>query len=220
MGFVPIVPPILTVSTTPIHPMTPESWDQAREAIARGALVAFPTDTVYGVACDPRNVAAIERLYAVKGRVREKAIPLLLSSVRRIEEVARDVPDAARVLGDAFWPGGLTLIVPRAPGLPQELGGGATIAVRVPDHAELCAFLESCGGALATSSANLSGQPDALTAEQVVAYFGDLVNVIVDGGATRGGIPSTVVDCTPVTPAILREGAIPRAQIEQALTDE
>src|SRR2546425_792248 len=105
-----------------VRTMTPETWDLARSAIRRGDLVAFPTDTVYGVACDPHNVAAIEHLYAAKGRQREKAIPLLLSDIGRIATVCLEVPDCASILGAAFWPGGLTLIVPRAAGLPEELG--------------------------------------------------------------------------------------------------
>jgi tRNA threonylcarbamoyl adenosine modification protein (Sua5/YciO/YrdC/YwlC family) len=198
----------------------PKSWRLARQAIADGELVAFPTDTVYGVACDPYNIEAIERLYAAKGRMREKAIPLLLSSASRCSEIAGRLPEGATRLGSAFWPGALTLVVPRAANLPAELGGGDTIAVRVPDHAELRAFIESCGGALATSSANLSGRSDAVRAEQAAEYLGDSVKVIIDGGTTRGGVPSTVVNCVVDPPAILREGAIDRKRIEATLRGE
>jgi L-threonylcarbamoyladenylate synthase len=200
--------------------MNQASWLVARHAIADGGLVAFPTDTVYGVACDPYNVAAIERLYAAKGRDREKAIPLLLSTASRCAEIAGTLPNGATRLGSAFWPGALTLVVPRAANLPSALGGGDTIAVRVPDHAELRAFIESCGGALATSSANLSGRPDAVTAEQVAQYLGDAVQVVIDGGTTRGGVPSTVVTCVADPPTILREGAIDRDRIEATLRGE
>lgn len=196
-----------------ILPMTAETWRLARDVIEQGGLVAFPTDTVYGLACDPYNVAAIERLYAAKGRDREKAIPLLLSDVGRLGVVASRVPEIAAKLGAAFWPGALTLVVERAPGLPEELGGGVTIAVRVPDHAQLRAFLESCGGALATSSANLSGRPDAVIAAQVADYLGEYVDLIVDGGKTLGGVPSTVLDCTATPPTVLRSGAVSRTDL-------
>jgi L-threonylcarbamoyladenylate synthase len=180
-------------------------------------LIAFPTDTVYGVACDLLNVAAINRLYEAKSRDRLKALPLLLAGPEVVSKVALQVPASAELLGEQLWPGALTLVVNARSELPPELGGGGTIAVRVPDHDELRAFLAECGGALATSSANVSGQPDAVTAEQAASYLGDWVAVVVDGGRTRGGVPSTVVDCTGNPPVILRAGAIPDAAIWAAL---
>lgn len=205
--------------TMRILPASVEAWEAARRAIAEGKLAAFPTDTVYGVGCDPYNVDAISRLYEAKSRDRLKAIPLLLSDVAVVSRVASQVPAAARKLGEEFWPGALTLVLPRIGGLPEELGGGDTIAVRVPNHAGLQDFLRACGGALAVSSANLSGEPDAVDAQQAAAYLGERVEVIIDGGATRGGAPSTVVDCTKEPPIVLREGAISRAAIEQALRE-
>lgn len=195
--------------------MTPESWQAAREVIQNGGLVAFPTDTVYGVACDPYNVSAITQLYEAKSRDRMKALPLLLADVGEVGKVARSVPEIAQKLGKRFWPGALTLVIPRNPNLPDALGGGNTIAVRVPDHAELRGFLALCGGALATSSANLSGQPDATTAQQAAEYLGEHVGVIIDGGPTPGGIPSTVVDCTQEPPAVVRAGVIPKDAVER-----
>lgn len=199
--------------------MNPESWRLARLIVRDGGLVAFPTDTVYGVGCDPFNVQAIEKLYAAKGRDREKAIPLLLASVERCANVTLSmrIPPCAARLGGAFWPGALTLVVQRAHHVPVELGGGDTIAVRVPDHPELQAFIGACGGALAASSANLSGKPDARTAMQVAEYLGDSVQLVIDGGPSPGGVPSTVVNCVVEPPAILREGAIVRERIVQAL---
>ena len=201
----------------PVVPIGLEAWSLARQLIAGGELVAFPTDTVYGVACDPYNVRAINKLYAAKSRDRLKAIPLLLAGVDRVGVVARDVTDCAQVLGARFWPGALTIVLPAKPELPGDLGGGGTIAVRVPDHPELRDFLAACGGALATSSANLSGQPDAVTAQQAADYLGKAVALVIDGGRTRGGIASTVVNCTQEPPAILRHGAIPDDAIEVAL---
>src|SRR5919201_3568839 len=170
----------------PIIPMPPEAWSVARTAVVEGELVVFPTDTVYGVACDPYNPAAIEKLFAAKGRVREKAIPLLLADAKYVRGVSSGLPAAALHLGQAFWPGALTLVVPRRADLPPNLSAGDTVAVRVPGHVELQRFLETCSGALAVTSANLSGQPDALTAGQAANYLGNRVRVVVDGGAVPG----------------------------------
>ncbi len=207
----------LTLNTMQILPMTAESWQAARAVIKDGGLVAFPTDTVYGVACDPYNISAIQKLYEAKSRDHVKALPLLLAGIDEVNKVARTVPEPAQRLGKRFWPGGLTLVVPRKPDLPDALGGGDTIAVRVPNHAQLQVFLASCGGALAASSANLSGQPDATTAQQAAQYLGGHVDIVIDGGPTPGSIPSTVVDCTQIPPAILRAGVISRETIQQVM---
>lgn len=202
-----------------ILPANPNTLARGARVIKDGALVVFPTDTVYGVGCDPYNVAAIQRVYRAKGRELTKALPLLLSDVGRIEDVARDIPDVARALGSAFWPGALTLVVWRRAGLPSELGGGETIAVRVPDYGWARDFIRMCGGALATTSANLSGLPDALDAEMAASYFGDTVDLIVDGGVSGGAVPSTVVDCTVSPPRVLRAGAISDALIYGVVRD-
>lgn len=197
--------------------MNPATWELARTAVERGELVAFPTDTVYGVACDPYNPTAIELLYRSKGRQREKAIPLLLAGVAEVASVTRGFPSTAELLGKALWPGALTLVVPRSGRLPRALSGTDTIAVRVPDHDELRNFIASCGGALATTSANLSGRPDALTAKQVEDYLGEHVAVIIDGGRVPGGVPSTVVDCVSEPPRVLRAGALGEERIREVL---
>lgn len=179
--------------------------------------MAFPTDTVYGLGCDPYNVSAIERLYEAKGRDQAKALPLLLSGVHRITGVARSLPPSAEALANKFWPGALTLVVNRQASLPEALGGGDTIAVRVPRHDELQSFLEDCGGFLAVSSANLSGKPEAHDAEEAAVYLADRIDLIVDGGRSPGGVASSVVDCTLPIPRLLREGAISEGEIRSAL---
>lgn len=196
---------------------SPETWTRAAAVIRAGGLVVFPTDTVYGVGCDPYNRAAIERIYAAKGREHTKAIPLLLSGVEEIGKVALSVPSSAAMLGKAFWPGALTLVVPRGADLPAELGGGATIAIRVPGLVAARAFIAACGGALATTSANLSGQPDALDARQACEYLGNSVDLVIDGGMSGETLPSTLVDCTATPPRILRQGAIAEQLIRSAL---
>jgi tRNA threonylcarbamoyl adenosine modification protein (Sua5/YciO/YrdC/YwlC family) len=192
-------------------------WDVAAQLIRSGKLVVFPTDTVYGIGCDAYNPSSIDRIYAAKGRSTQKSIPLLLSSVDTLSMVAQFVPQAALVLGTEFWPGAMTLVVPRRPDLPPNLSGTDTIAVRVPNHDALRDMIAACGGAIAATSANQSGLPDATDADSALRYFGDLVAMVIDGGPTPGGIPSTVVDCTVSPPRILREGVIPGSEVFAAL---
>jgi len=198
----------------------PESravWHEAFEAILRGQLVVFPTDTVYGLGCDPNSADALERIYEAKGRPANKAVPLLLSDETVLSTVARELPEAARMLGKALWPGALTLVVHRNPILPPQLGQGDTIAVRVPAHDSLRRFIASTGGAVAATSANLSGQPDALDVAQAASYLGEHIAIYIDGGRSPGGTPSTVVDCTVTPVRIVRPGAISSEGIKQIL---
>jgi tRNA threonylcarbamoyl adenosine modification protein (Sua5/YciO/YrdC/YwlC family) len=201
-----------------ILPESADTWQLARSAIEQGGLVVFPTDTVYGVGCDPYNTQAIDAIYDAKGRDRLKAIPLLLSGPEQLAKVTLDVPPVAQRLARHFWPGALTLVLLRQGGLPAELGGGDTIAVRVPDHAALREFIASCGGLIATTSANLSGEPDALDAIQAAAYLGTKVSLVVDGGATGGSTPSTVIDCVAERPRILRAGALDPELLDRVLS--
>jgi L-threonylcarbamoyladenylate synthase len=196
---------------------SPKAWEQALACVKRGELVVFPTDTVYGVGCDPFNVRAIDAIYEAKGRERQKAIPLLLSGADQLGAVSSELPEAAKLLASHFWPGALTLVVPQSASLPDELGGGDTIAVRVPDHAELRDFIAACGGLLAATSANQSGQRDAVNAQQAADYLGEHVALILDGGETPGNVPSTVVDCTSDPPRVLRAGALAPALLRQVL---
>jgi L-threonylcarbamoyladenylate synthase len=194
-----------------------EAWDLATETIKGGELVVFPTDTVYGVGCNPEDATALERIYEAKGRPATKAVPLLLSDDLVLAKVAGKLMESARLLGERLWPGALTLVVQRSPHLPAQLGQEDTIAVRVPAHNGLRAFIAQCGGAIAATSANRSGEPDALNIPEAVGYLGASVSIYIDGGTSTGGTPSTVVDCT-VTPArIVREGAINRSDIEALL---
>jgi L-threonylcarbamoyladenylate synthase len=192
-----------------------ETWEEAARIIRAGGVVVFPTDTVYGIGCDPYNVEAIERVFAVKERSHLKALPLLLAEVSGVEGVTQGQNESALALGEAFWPGALTLVVRKPEGLPEALGGGETVAVRVPDHAGLRYMIGLCGGAIAATSANISGLPDAQNAEEAAAYLGDRVDLIVDGGPARGGVPSTVVDCLRQPPVLLRVGAIGEEEIRR-----
>jgi tRNA threonylcarbamoyl adenosine modification protein (Sua5/YciO/YrdC/YwlC family) len=198
-----------------ILPDSDETWQRAAEIIAEGGLVVFPTDTVYGVGCDPYNVAAIEKVFEAKSRSHLKALPLLLSDSTVLGKVTEGANPQVRALCKQFWPGALTIVFEKAANLPDELGSETTVAVRVPDHDGLRRFIGKCGGAIAATSANLSGQPDALDAQQGEEYLGERVQLVVDGGRVRGGVPSTVVDCTGDKPVVLRAGAIAEDSIKQ-----
>jgi L-threonylcarbamoyladenylate synthase len=194
--------------------VVPDDAPGRAEAVAvlgRGALVAMPTDTVYGLGVALDSPHGLERLFAAKHRPLDKGIVLLLADHRQADEVGLLGP-AAQVLAAAFWPGGLTLVVPQRPdaGLPVELtGGAATIGLRLPAHASPRA-LAAAVGPLPVSSANRSGDSPALTAQEVLAQLGDSPDValVLDGGPAPGGIASTVVDCAGGPPRILRPGAI------------
>jgi L-threonylcarbamoyladenylate synthase len=190
--------------------------DQVLRVLRSGGLVAFPTDTVYGVGAPAFDADAVERLYWAKERQPEKAIPILLGRASDAAAVAENVPDVAARLARRFWPGPLTLVVRKAAGVPTSVASGPTVGVRVPDHAIALAILQAAGP-MAVTSANLSGQAPARTAGEVIAQLEDKVDLIVDGGRTRGGVPSTVLDCTGDVPKILRPGPITMAEIQSAL---
>lgn len=180
--------------------------------------MALPTDTVYGIAVALGATDGIERLFRAKERPPEKGIALLLADAAQAWELGLPTA-AARRLGAAFWPGPLTLVLERAPAieLPAILtAGAATVGVRVPDHESPRALARALGP-LPTTSANRSGEPDALDAATVVAQLGDRVDLILDGGHTRGAAASTVVDCTRDPVVILREGVLGAARIRETL---
>lgn len=193
---------------------------EAVNLLRGGGIVAVPTDTVYGIAADMALPDAIERLFAAKRRPPEKAVAVLLADVSQAEALGVMSP-AARVLGERFWPGGLTLVLPVRSGvhLPRVLAGGAqTIGVRVPDHPAPRA-LAAILGPLPTTSANVSGEPDARDAQEIAGRLGEALALVIDGGPIRGGLASTVVDCTGERPVVRRLGAIPEAEIARALAE-
>ncbi len=206
--------------TPRIVPDGPEGRREAIAALARGGLVALPTDTVYGIGVALETPGGIERLFAAKARPPDRAIMLLLAEAEQAAEVGVFSP-AARVLAAAGWPGGLTLVLAQRPGveLPAALTGGAgTIGVRLPDHPAPRA-LAAALGPLPTTSANRSGLPTARTAREIADQLGDAVDLILDGGPARGERPSTVIDCSGDLPRVLREGAIPVAGLAAVLDE-
>ena len=194
----------------------PDAIIRAIAILHKGGLIAFPTDTVYGVAANPFDPAAIERLYEAKIREANKAIPVLIGTLDQIPLIAREVTDSAQRLARRFWPGALTLIVPRLESLTDILSSTPGIGLRMPDHAFALALLQKTGP-LATTSANLSGGTNTTTAEEVLAQLDGRIELLLDGGKTPGGIPSTVIDCTEKDSHILRQGSITLEQIQTAL---
>lgn len=182
---------------------------EALRLLQRGAAIGFPTDTVYGVGADGLSAAAVLQLFAIKVRPRTQAIPLLLADPVDLHAVSAALPDHALALAERYWPGGLTLVVPAAPHLPNELlAGGTSVAVRVPDHAGLRDLIRQLGHPLAATSANLHGQPNPRTAQDVVAQLGERLPLVLDGGATPGDVASTIVDVTGPAPRVLRQGVV------------
>ncbi|MEI7556472.1 L-threonylcarbamoyladenylate synthase [Candidatus Chlorohelix sp.] len=188
------------------------------DEIRRGNLAAFPTDTVYGVGTIASNAEAVTRLYNVKGRRMQKPIPILVKGPEQLPLVAREVNDLANLLIEKFWPGALTLILPRHPDLPDVIcAGGDTIAVRMPAHVLTLALIREVGSPLAATSANQSGKDSPLDVHGVLLNLKGRIEVVLDGGMCPGGIDSTVVDTTGGVLRVLRETAIPARVIREAL---
>lgn len=194
----------------------PHHIAQAVQALHAGRIVAFPTDTVYGVGAHGLLPAAVERLYVAKRRPRDKAIPLLIAGAEALLQVALDVPDVAYALAERFWPGALTLVLRRAAGVPDAVtSGGETVAVRAPDHAVTQALIAALDAPLAATSANLSGQPAPDAPEGVLAQLDGRIDLLLDGGTCPGGVSSTVLDLTVSPPVVLRAGGISAKQLAE-----
>ncbi len=184
--------------------------------LKQGGIVAFPTDTVYGLGACANLPSAVERVYQVKERPRNMALPLLLAHTSQISEVAEPVPPVAWLLARSFLPGALTIVLPRSKSVPDTVtAGGTTVAIRIPAHPIPVALVEGLGMPIVGTSANLSGQPSALTADEVYSQFGSEIDLVIDGGRCSGGRESTIVDVTGETPVVLREGAISKAELKQ-----
>ncbi len=196
----------------------PGAIDRAAAYVRHGRLVVLPTDTVYGVGCAAFDEAAIRRLYAVKQRPYHKAIPILLADLADLTAVTAHVPPLAQALIQRYWPGPLTIILPKHPKLPGVLSPNEGIAVRIPDHAVARALIKAAGGAMAVTSANRSGQPAAQTAVQAAAYLEDGVTAVLDDGPAPMGQASTIVDCTGDDMRLIRSGPISWTEI-QSLTE-
>jgi L-threonylcarbamoyladenylate synthase len=203
-----------------IHAGNERAQGQAVEVLNAGGLVAFPTDTVYGLAASPWNADAVSRLYEAKRRPSDRPIPLLLSDASqagRVVALQQPLERSFRQLTTRFWPGGLTLVLPKTEAVLDAISAGPTVAVRIPNLTLARDLIREAGGVLAVTSANISGQPNPVTAQEVAAQLSERIELIVDGGPCRGGIPSTILDCTTSPPALLRRGAVSEAALRATI---
>lgn len=198
-----------------------EAEGSLAEAIAvlkGGGLVAYPSDTVYGLGAAASDEQAVARAFAVKGRLSEKALSLLLADIEDMPPLCAEVPPAAQLLAERFWPGPLTLVLRRSPVFQSAaLGGGDNVALRVPDQLFLRELIRGLGEPITGTSANRSGRPSCRTAREVRRHLGSAVDLIIDGGPSREGPESTVIDITTTTARMLREGAISRGEVERVV---
>jgi L-threonylcarbamoyladenylate synthase len=198
--------------------LDPAAIAEAAAIIRAGQLVAFPTETVYGLGADALNPTALSRIYAAKGRPPDNPLILHLASHDQLPLVAADVPDIAYALMQAFWPGPLTLVLPKTSHVPALANGGlGTVAVRMPAHPVAQALISASGAPLAAPSANRSGRPSPTTAQHVSDDLSGSLPMILDGGPTAIGVESTVLDVTCTPPALLRPGGVPQEAIEAAI---
>lgn len=197
---------------------TPSDIQAAADVLRAGGLVAFPTETVYGLGADAENPVAVTRTFTVKGRPPSHPLIVHIADLEHLDEWVADIPDDARVLAERFWPGPLTLVLRRSPRVPLEATGGMdTVAVRVPDHPVALELLKAFGGGVTAPSANRFGSVSPTTAEHVRSELGDAVDFVLDGGPCQVGVESTIVDTTGEVPSVLRPGGVTREQLEEAL---
>ena len=211
---------MMPIQTEVIHARSRDARSRAVEVLQAGGLVAFPTDTVYGVASLPWDSHAVARLYEAKRRPSNRPVPLLLSDGDQFSRVGTAPPgfeSAFNRLRARYWPGGLTLVVLKTEIVLMEVSAGPTVAVRVPGTSIARDLIRAAGGVLAVTSANISGQPNPVTASEVQTQLGGRVELILDGGACPGGVPSTILDCTTYPPRVIRHGIISDAVLWDAL---
>jgi L-threonylcarbamoyladenylate synthase len=207
------------METSIISATSEESIQRTIETLKAGEAVAFPTDTVYGLGVDPFNISAIIKLFEAKGRDYNKAIAILIGNQKQIELVAERFTESAKKLADIFWPGGLTVIVPKLKTIPDLLSANQSIGIRMPNHPIALRLLNEFGP-LATTSANISGKQNPVNAVDVYTQLSGRIPLILDGGNCPGGVPSTVVDCLSDETHILRQGAIEINKIQSVLQAE
>lgn len=191
---------------------------EAVRILKEGGVVAYPTETFYGLGADARSEAAVERIFLIKGRNFRNPVSVIVDNDREVPPLVEEIPVAGRILMQKFWPGPLTLVFRAAPSVSPLLTGGAgKIGIRVSSHPIALLLAEGLSGPLTATSANLSGEPECTAARGVICALGNHVDAVIDGGRTRGGAGSTILDLTTFPPMILREGAVHRASILGAL---
>ena len=187
----------------------PDDLESAVRALRSGGVVAFPTETFYGLAADPRSRQAVKKIFSVKQRRFDQSLPLIAASLEQVVDSVGSMTPLATRLASRAWPGPLTLIIPASPLLCEDVHRSTgSVAVRVPGESLARLFARSAGHAITSTSANVSGEPPASAPDEVAAVFGDLIDVLIDAGRTAGGLPSTIVDATGEEPVLVRAGAI------------
>jgi L-threonylcarbamoyladenylate synthase len=203
-----------------INPKNPEKdkINLAAEVLRQGGLVAFPTDTVYGLGADATNAVAVKKIYKVKKRTLSKALPILIDDKKDLVKYASGISDGVKRLAKKFWPGPLTIVIKKKKIIPNIVTAGKkTVGIRVPDHPVALALIRALGRPLATTSANISDKRSPTTARGVKKYLNKKIDLILDGGKTKLGAESSVLDCTTSPPTVLRSGAIPIQKIEKII---
>lgn len=189
----------------------------AASMLRSSRLVVFPTDTVYGIGCDAFDAVGVRALFDAKGRGRNMPLSVLVGSWSTVDGLVLSVPQQARDLIQAFWPGGLSIVLPHAPSLAWDLGDTrGTVMIRMPLHPVVLELLREVGP-IAQSSANISGRPPATTVDEAQEQLGSSVSVYLDGGPSGEAVPSSIVDLTGDSPRMLREGAVTRAEVTEVL---
>lgn len=189
-----------------------QALEKSIEILNTGGLIVFPTDTIYGLAAKYDNLPAIQRIYTVKDRDQTKALAVLVGNIPQVEEVSDEIPPNAKRLMEKFWPGALTIVLQKSKKIVTPLSLDNSIGIRIPDDRFVRLLSENIGP-LATTSANKSGLPSTTNITEVLSQLGDLVDLIVDGGESPGGVASTVVDCRKNVIELLREGAISKQEL-------
>lgn len=206
-----------------MHSNPTELEKQIKQAVfilQNGGVVAYPTDTVYGLGACMTDIKAVDKIFDVKGRPKGMALPVLLADREMIADIVKTFPPAARRLADEFFPGALTIILAKSALVPDIItGGGKTVAFRIPNHPIPLALAKALGEPIVGTSANLSGHPSCLTAEEVMAQIGDKIDMVIDGGRSSGGIESTVIDLSGERPLIRRPGAVSLEKLRKILPD-
>jgi L-threonylcarbamoyladenylate synthase len=192
---------------------------KASKIVKNGGLVIYPTDTVYGLGCDPFNIKAVEKLFKVKGERKNKPPPILASEIRSVKKIAH-IDENARKLAEKFWPGPLTLVVPKKPTLPSIVTCNLeSVGVRIPNHKVALQLITLCGGLIVGTSANKTGEKPPKTAQEAASQLGERVDIVLDGGQTPLSQESSIVDLTSKTPKMIREGPIKLTHIMNTFND-
>jgi L-threonylcarbamoyladenylate synthase len=198
--------------------LAPDEVSELRTILGSGGLVAYPTDTFYGLGVHPEFPSALEKLYTAKGRDRQKPISLIVSGFDVVQKWAEDLPPAFFVLSKRFWPGPLTLVLRTERGMARGCPGfQETIALRFPASKPACLLAELCGGAVTATSANLAGKPECREPDEVCRQLGAFLDAVLDAGSLEAKRPSTIVDLTGENPEIVREGAVDKKAVEETL---